>query len=212
MGDNIRLKGPLGLKQDIYDQARSEEWRKIIKLDDPKEIIKKLEEQIDKPKKEKNGGSIKVKKLLPGGLLTASMRALVKAGQRTKQATVSDRMAINKGQIELAKEIMKSNPRKFVSANDKLGPDVVDNIARRMAKNEKVQNYKEVLYKAAIDPRLDNRMPDFIDTAKRLEAYEKKNFDTVKAIVEKDVKKPKLNKNGGFVDMTKDKKYWKGVL
>lgn len=212
MGDNIRLKGPLGLKQDIFDQARSEEWRKIIKLDDPKEIIKKLEEQIDKPKKEKNGGSIKVKKLLPGGLLTASMRALVKAGQRTKQATVSDRMALNKGQIELAKEIMKSNPKKFVSADDKLGPDVVDNIARRMAKNEKVQNYKEVLYKAAINPRLDNRMPDFIDTAKRLEAYEKKNFDTVKAIVEKDVKKPKLNKDGGFIDMTKDKKYWKGIL
>ena len=135
---------------------------------------------------------MKVKKLLPGGLLTASMRALVRAGQKSKQATVSDRMVINKGQIELAKEIMESNPKKFVSANDKLGADVVDNIARRMAKNEKVQNYKEVLYKAAIDPRLDKRMPDFIDTAKRLDDYEKKNFDTVKAIVEKDAKKPKI--------------------
>ena len=160
----------------------------------------------------KKGGSIKVKKLLPGGLLTASMRALVRAGQRSKQATVSDRMAINKGQIELAKEIMKNNPKKFVSADDKLGTDVVDNIARRMAKNEKVQNYKEVLYKAAIDPRLEGRMDDFIDTAKRLETYEKKNFDTVKAIVEKDAKKPKMNKTGGFIDMTKDKKYWKGIL
>ena len=160
----------------------------------------------------KKGGSIKVKKLLPGGLLTASMRALVRAGQRSKQATVSDRMAINKGQIELAKEIMKNNPKKFVSADDKLGTDVVDNIARRMAKNEKVQNYKEVLYKAAIDPRLEGRMDDFIDTAKRLETYEKKNFDTVKAIVEKDAKKPKMNKTGGFIDMTKDKKYWKGII
>ena len=160
----------------------------------------------------KKGGAIKVKKLLPGGLLTASMRALVRAGQRSKQATVSDRMAINKGQIELAKEIMKNNPKKFVSADDKLGTDVVDNIARRMAKNEKVQNYKEVLYKAAIDPRLEGRMDDFIDTAKRLETYEKKNFDTVKAIVEKDAKKPKMNKTGGFIDMTKDKKYWKGIL
>ena len=155
---------------------------------------------------------MKVKKLLPGGLLTASMRALVRAGQKSKQATVSDRMVINKGQIELAKEIMESNPKKFVSANDKLGTDVVDNIARRMAKNEKVQNYKEVLYKAAIDPRLDKRMPDFIDTAKRLDDYEKKNFDTVKAIVEKDDKKPKLNKDGGFIDMTKDKNYWKDRL
>jgi len=212
MGDNIRLKGPLGLKQDIYDDKRAKEFKKLFQLT-PKEFIAEYDKKLlEEKKQEKDGGFMKVKKLLPGGLLTASMRALVKAGQRTKQATVSDRMAINKGQIELAKEIMKSNPRKFVSANDKLGPDVVDNIARRMAKNEKVQNYKEVLYKAAIDPRLDNRMPDFIDTAKRLEAYEKKNFDTVKAIVEKDVKKPKLNKNGGFVDMTKDKKYWKGVL
>ena len=212
MGDNIRLKGPLGLKQDIYDDKRAKEFKKLFQLT-PKEFIAEYDKKLlEEKKQEKDGGFMKVKKLLPGGLLTASMRALVKAGQRTKQATVSDRMAINKGQIELAKEIMKSNPRKFVSANDKLGPDVVDNIARRMAKNEKVQNYKEVLYKAAIDPRLDNRMPDFIDTAKRLEAYEKKNFDTVKAMVEKDVKKPKLNKDGGFIDMTKDKKYWKGIL
>ena len=78
-----------------------------------------------------------VKKLLPGGLLTASMRALVRAGQRTKQATVSDRMLINKSQIELAKDIMKNNPKKFRSSEDKLGPDVVDTIARRMAKNER---------------------------------------------------------------------------
>jgi len=212
MGDNIRLKGPLGLKQDIYDDKRAKEFKKLFQLT-PKEFIAEYDKKLlEEKKQEKDGGYMKVKKLLPGGLLTASMRALVRAGQRSKQATVSDRMAINKGQIELAKEIMKSNPKKFVSANDKLGPDVVDNIARRMAKNEKVQNYKEVLYKAAIDPRLDKRMPDFIDTAKRLEAYEKKNFDTVKAIVEKDVKKPKLNKDGGFIDMTKDKKYYKGIL
>ena len=212
MGDNIRLKGPLGLKQDIYDDKRAKEFKKLFQLT-PKEFIAEYDKKLlEEKKQEKDGGYMKVKKLLPGGLLTASMRALVKAGQRSKQATVSDRMAINKGQIELAKEIMKSNPKKFVSANDKLGPDVIDNIARRMAKNEKVQNYKEVLYKAAIDPRLDKRMPDFIDTAKRLEAYEKKNFDTVKAIVEKDVKKPKLNKAGGFIDMTKDKKYYKGIL
>lgn len=62
MGDNIRLKGPLGLKQDIYEQARSEEWKKIIKLDDPKKIIKALEERELKTKKEKNGGFINMTK------------------------------------------------------------------------------------------------------------------------------------------------------
>ena len=84
MGDNIRLKGPLGLKQDIYDQARSEEWRKIIKLDDPKEIIKKLEERIDKPKKEKNGGSIKVKKAVFGSLIKQMLSG--KGGEQSDTA------------------------------------------------------------------------------------------------------------------------------
>ena len=210
------------LKQKVKDYSAYKKDKKIFEKDREdyfKEQDKIFEEENFERYKEykygvevKKGGSIKVKKLLPGGLLTASMRALVRAGQRSKQATVSDRMAINKGQIELAKEIMKNNPKKFVSADDKLGTDVVDNIARRMAKNEKVQNYKEVLYKAAIDPRLEGRMDDFIDTAKRLETYEKKNFDTVKAIVEKDAKKPKMNKTGGFIDMTKDKKYWKGII
>ena len=61
MGDNIRLRGPLGLKQDIYDQARSEEWNKIIKIDDPKVRIQMLEKFFgidEKPKKEKDGGLI----------------------------------------------------------------------------------------------------------------------------------------------------------
>ena len=210
------------LKKKVKDYSAYKKDKKMFEKDREdyfKEQDKIFEEENFERYKEykygvevKKGGSIKVKKLLPGGLLTASMRALVRAGQRSKQATVSDRMAINKGQIELAKEIMKNNPKKFVSADDKLGTDVVDNIARRMAKNEKVQNYKEVLYKAAIDPRLEGRMDDFIDTAKRLETYEKKNFDTVKAIVEKDAKKPKMNKTGGFIDMTTDKKYWKGIL
>lgn len=62
MGDNIRLRGPLGIKQDVYEQARSEEWKKIIKLDDPKKIIKALEERELKTKKEKNGGFINMTK------------------------------------------------------------------------------------------------------------------------------------------------------
>ena len=60
MGDNIRLKGPLGLKQDVYDQARSEEWRKIIKIEDPQIRIKKLEEYFNiEPKKKMKGGVVK---------------------------------------------------------------------------------------------------------------------------------------------------------
>ena len=29
MGDNIRLRGPLGLKQDVYDDKRAKEFKKI---------------------------------------------------------------------------------------------------------------------------------------------------------------------------------------
>ena len=67
MGDNIRLRGPLGLKQDVYDQARSEEWNKIIKIDDPKVRIQMLEKFFgidEKPKKEKDGGLISGKSKL----------------------------------------------------------------------------------------------------------------------------------------------------
>ena len=62
MGDNVRLKGPLGIKQDVYEQARSEEWKKIIKLEDPKLIIKALEARELKTKKEKKGGFIDMTK------------------------------------------------------------------------------------------------------------------------------------------------------
>jgi hypothetical protein len=62
MGDNVRLRGPLGIKQDVYEQARSEEWKKIIKLEDPKLIIKALETRELKTKKEKKGGFIDMTK------------------------------------------------------------------------------------------------------------------------------------------------------
>ena len=210
MGDNIRLKGPLGLKQDIFDQARSEEWRKIIKLDDPKEIIKKLEEQIDKPKKEKNGGSIKVKKLLPGGLLSKSIRMVVAAGQKAKnQKKLGEITQENKKLIEFSKELAQQSTG---GLKDKLGPDVINDLARTMARSEKSGKYANILKKVENDPRFSNQKKDITVSVNNLREYGKKLLDQTKAIIDKDIQKPKMNKSGGFIDMTKDKKYWKGIL
>ena len=69
MGDNIRLKGPLGLKQDIYDDKRAKEFKRIFQLT-PKEIIAEYEKKLlEEKKQEKNGGAIKVKKAVFGSLI-----------------------------------------------------------------------------------------------------------------------------------------------
>ena len=61
MGDNIRLKGPLGLKQDIYDDKRAKEFKKIIQLP-TKEFIAEYLAKIDaETKKEVDGGLIEPK-------------------------------------------------------------------------------------------------------------------------------------------------------
>ena len=69
MGDNIRLKGPLGIKQDIYNDKRAKEFKRIFQLT-PKEIIAEYEKKLlEEKKQEKNGGAIKVKKAVFGSLI-----------------------------------------------------------------------------------------------------------------------------------------------
>ena len=157
MGDNIRLKGPLGLKQDIYDQARSEEWRKIIKLDDTKEIIKKLEEQIDKPKKEKNGNFI----------------------------ISNEKRAIPREEI-----------RKFNEQKEKAKPKTFKEF------KQKIKDYSE--FKKS-NKKYDEEMDQYFQEQDKLkEKDDYKRFLDEKYGVEV--------KSGGFIDMTKDKKYFKGRL
>lgn len=218
MGDNIRLKGPLGLKQDIYDQAKSEEWRKIIKLDDPKEIIKKLEEQIDKPKKEKNGGYMKVKKLLPGGLLTPGMRVLMKTAQGMKMKKTPDIAKEEFKMIDTARGIVQKSGVKvegrnidtdFLSEKD----EVFKNIATGLAKQKKAKLFQTLSERAIESPGVTKKLKESLkETIPKLKEYNDNIVKKVVAYVEKDVKKPTLQKSGGFIDMTKDKKYWKGIL
>ena len=62
MGDNIRLKGPLGIKQDIYDDKRAKEFKKIIQLPTKEFIADYLAKLDAETKKEKDGGFIDMTK------------------------------------------------------------------------------------------------------------------------------------------------------
>ena len=62
MGSNIRLKGPLGLKQDIYDDERAKEWKKIIQLPAKDFVTEYLAKLDAETKKEVDGGFIDMTK------------------------------------------------------------------------------------------------------------------------------------------------------
>jgi hypothetical protein len=62
MGDNIRLKGPLGLKQDVYDDKRAKEFKKIIQLPTKEFIAEYLAKLDAEAKKELDGGFIDMTK------------------------------------------------------------------------------------------------------------------------------------------------------
>ena len=62
MGDNIRLKGPLGLKQDIYDDKRAKEFKKIIQLPTKEFIAEYLAKLEVEAKNELDGGFIDMTK------------------------------------------------------------------------------------------------------------------------------------------------------
>ena len=62
MSDNIRLRGPLGLKQDLYDDKRAKEFKKIIQLPTKEFIADYLAKLDAEAKKELDGGFIDMTK------------------------------------------------------------------------------------------------------------------------------------------------------
>ena len=152
----------------------------------------------------------KVKKLLPGGLLNKSIRMVVAAGQKAKgQKKLGEISKENEKLIETSKEIAQQTTG---GLKDKLGPDVIKDLARTMARSEKTGKYAGVMEKAKKDPRFADQKENIEEGLDKLRDYGKKLFAQAKAIIDKDIQKPKMNKAGGFIDMTKDKKYWKGIL
>ena len=218
MGDNIRLKGPLGLKQDIYDDKRAKEFKKLFQLT-PKEFIAEYEKKLLAEKKqEKDGGYMKVKKLLPGGLLTPGMRVLMKTAQGMKMKKTPDIAKEQFKMIDTARGIVQKSGVKvegrkidtdFLSEKD----EVFKNIATGLAKQKKAKVFQTLSERAIESPSVSKKLKDSLkETIPKLKEYNDNLVKKIVAYVEKDVQKPTMQKSGGFVDMTKDKKYWKGIL
>jgi len=152
----------------------------------------------------------KVKKLLPGGLLTKSIRMVVAAGQKAKgQKRLGEISKENEKLIETSKEIAQQTTG---GLKDKLGPDVIKDLARTMARSEKTGKYAGIMEKIKKDPRFADQKDNIGEGLDKLRDYGKKLFAQTKAIIDKDIAKPTLQRSGGFIDMTKDKKYYKGLL
>ena len=218
MGDNIRLKGPLGLKQDIYDDKRAKEFKKLFELT-PKEFIAEYDKKLLAEKKqEKDGGYMKVKKLLPGGLLTPGMRVLMKTAQGMKMKKTPDIAKDQFKMIDTARGIVQKSGVKvegrkidtdFLSEKD----EVFKNIATGLAKQKKAKVFQTLSERAIESPGVSKKLKESLkETIPKLKEYNDNLVKKITAYVEKDIQKPTMQKSGGFIDMTKDKKYYKGRI
>jgi len=218
MGDNIRLKGPLGLKQDIYDDKRAKEFKKLFQLT-PKEFIAEYDKKLlEEKKQEKNGGYMKVKKLLPGGLLNPGMRLMMRIARsqglkKTPKVAEDEFQEYTKVKNLFQKGEIKTKAQKIdldqLSENDSTFRD----IANVLAKKRKAEGFEQLApvfnkYKE-IKPEIKEEIQK---TIPKLKEYSRQADEKIEAILIKKHLKPTMQKSGGFVDMTKDKKYWKGVL
>lgn len=166
----------------------------------------------------KKGGSIKVKKLLPGGLLTPGMRVLMKTAQGMKMKKTPDIAKEEFKMIDTARGIVQKSGVKvegrnidtdFLSEKD----EVFKNIATSLAKQKKAKLFQTLSEKAIESPGVTKKLKESLkETIPKLKEYNNNIVKKVVAYVEKDVQKPTLQKSGGFIDMTKDKKYYKGIL
>jgi methionine salvage enolase-phosphatase E1 len=144
---------------------------------------------------------MKVKKLLPGGLLTAAMRAAVKARQALPMPTLTKRMNIIR------------HPYKKEALEAGASPEVANAYVKAVARDDRITVYKRDLTDLLKNKNLKPQIKKNIEnTVKKVDNYKEKNIDTIQALIDKDARKPTMQKSGGFINMTKDKKYWKGKL
>lgn len=218
MGDNIRLKGPLGLKQDIYDDKRAKEFKKLFQLT-PKEFIAEYDKKLlEEKKQEKNGGYMKVKKLLPGGLLTPGMRLLVKATMRkgikkTPEVAAETFEDIKKSRDLIQKSDVTFRGKRVDTSRLSDKDEVFKKISPLAAKIKKTELYEKLSNLSLKSSRVKESAKEAIsENLENLKQYKDQTAQKIRSIIHKDVFKPTMQKSGGFVDMTKDKKYWKGVL
>ncbi len=161
---------------------------------------------------------MKVKKLLPGGLLRPLMRKMVAATQRANMKKTPEIAKDEFENIKFARNIVqksgvKVNDKKidtdFLSEKDEVFKDIATNIA----KGKKASLYQNLADKFFKVNRLSKeKRKESLELINDLEDYKKIQSQKLQTVIEKDVQKPTLQKSGGFIDMTKDKKYYKGIL
>ena len=180
MGDNIRLKGPLGIKQDIYNDKRAKEFKRIFQLT-PKEIIAEYDKKLlEEKKQEKNGGAIKVKKAVFGSLIKQML-----GGKDTSAPDGSEQYR----QTFNVKDSETGETR---------------NIMQNFKATPSQNNFNN-------DTGLIGRLFGAIRNKPTQDVGPLKHDFYVKDKVGQNVNISE-KKNGGLVDFTKDKKYWKGRL
>jgi len=161
---------------------------------------------------------MKVKKLLPGGLLTPGMRLMMKSAQnlkikKTPEIAKEEFKMIDTARSIVQKSGVKVGDRKidtdFLSSKD----EVFKNIATGLAKQKKAKLFQTLSEKALQSPGVGAAAKESIKkTIPKLKEYNDNIVKKITAYIEKDVQKPTMQKSGGFIDMTKDKKYWKGII
>jgi hypothetical protein len=218
MGDNIRLKGLLGLKQDIYDDKRAKEFKKLFQLT-PKEFITEYEKKLfEEKKQEKNGGYMKVKKLLPGGLLNSGMRLMMRIARskglkKTPEVAEDEYKEFTKIKNLIQRGDISVKGTNIVPNEISNYDSVFKNVANILAKKRKAaafekfapvfNKYKEI--KPEIKEEIQKTIP-------KLREYSKQADEKMEALMIKEHFKPTMQKSGGFINMTKDKNYYKGRI
>jgi hypothetical protein len=161
---------------------------------------------------------IKVKKLLPGGLLRPLMRKMVAATQKANMKKTPEIAKDEFENIKFARNLVqksgvKVNNKKidtdFLSEKDEVFKDVATSLAKGK-RASLYQNLADKFFK--VNKFSKEKRKESLELINDLEDYKKIQGQKVSTVIEKDVFKPTMQKNGGLVDLTKDKKYWKGRL
>ena len=116
------------------------------------------------------------------------------------------RKIVQKGEAKINNKKIDTD---FLSDKDQMFKD----IATGLAKQKKAKMYQTLSEKALESPKVSTRVKESLkETIPKLKEYNDTIVKKVTAIIEKDIAKPTMQKSGGFINMTKDKKYWKGIL
>jgi len=206
MSDSIRLRGKLGEEVDKRRKKELEPIVEMLKMPTTKESVDAFKKMGEK---KKLGGKVKVKKLLPGGLLNPFTRAVVKFMRDQKVSPIGREAKVY--QESLAPKVKRAKELGILP-KDQLSPDVQREIAKATIKEGRAEAIEEIgknVGKQNLSPQKRKMLEETLEKVKQ---YKSNILDKRSAIMDKDIQKPKMNKAGGFIDMTKDKNYYKGML